>query len=582
MIKTGKYISFIATLLFSVILCIGVSAQEVSVSASLTETNIYSGEMVTLKVSVSGETLNSIERPQMPPVNGLRWLPNNVSSSQSFTYKNGRPNISYSYDYSFIAQDPGSYSFPSLTVHVNNQQFETDIISFKVLDPKDIGSDDADRSPDIYVRLEPSNKNPVVGEQVIADVVLYFKSEVEVSSYQATPGWKAEGFWKEEFETRQQARTTSTIINGIRYQRARLLQYALFPTKTGTLTLSPFDVIVQVRQRNRQRDIFSFGLGSERLELSTLPVEVNVSPLPELNNATFSGGVGKFTITRSIKPSEAYVGESVEIITTISGEGNIPLIVKPEYDYPETLELYNPQESSTINRTNSLISGQKTFTDIVIARNEGTFTIPAQNLAYYNPVSDSYSNIELPALTLTAERDPRAVVPSVNELRLNVEPITGLAKWNPVQKESLTSKSWVWLLLVSPLLVLAVAYGFKTYSDKMSSDTAFARSQKAKDKALAELAIAKDQEDLKQGYYHIQKALIQFISDKLNLPKAGLSTEKIVSALEAKAGRTTALDVKRILDKCDTIAYAPNATQEAMSTDIQKTEELIKNMGKLL
>lgn len=582
MTKTGKYISFIATLLFSVILTFGVSAQEVTVSASLTETNIYSGEMVTLKITVSGETLNSIERPQMPNVDGLRWLPNNVSSSQSFTYRNGRPNISYSYDYSFIAQDPGSYSFPSLTVHVNNQKFETDLIRFKILDPKDIGTEDADRAPDIYVRLEPSNNKPVVGEQVIADVVLYFKSEVEVSSYQATPGWKAEGFWKEEFETRQQARTTSTIINGIRYQRARLLQYALFPTKTGKLTLSPFDVIVQVRQRNRQRDIFSFGLGSERLELSTLPVEVDVAPLPELTNATFSGGVGKFTISRSIKPSEAYVGESVEIVTTISGEGNIPLIVKPEYDYPETLELYNPQESSTINRTNSLISGQKTFTDIVIARNEGTFTIPAQTLAYYNPVNDSYTNIELSALTLTAERDPRAVTPSVNELRLNVEPITGLANWSSVNEESLTSKNWVWLLLGSPLLVLALAFGFKTYSDKMNSDTAFARSQKAKEKALDELSLAKKQNDLKQGYYHIQKALTQFISDKLNLPKAGLSTDTIVTALEAKAGNTTATEVKRILDKCDTIAYAPNATQEAMSSDIQKAEELIKNMGKLL
>lgn len=582
MTKTGKYISFIATLLFSVILTFGVSAQEVTVSASLTETNIYSGEMVTLKITVSGETLNSIERPQMPNVDGLRWLPNNVSSSQSFTYRNGRPNISYSYDYSFIAQDPGSYSFPSLTVHVNNQKFETDLIRFKILDPKDIGTEDADRAPDIYVRLEPSNNKPVVGEQVIADVVLYFKSEVEVSSYQATPGWKAEGFWKEEFETRQQARTTSTIINGIRYQRARLLQYALFPTKTGKLTLSPFDVIVQVRQRNRQRDIFSFGLGSERLELSTLPVEVDVAPLPELTNATFSGGVGKFTISRSIKPSEAYVGESVEIVTTISGEGNIPLIVKPEYDYPETLELYNPQESSTINRTNSLISGQKTFTDIVIARNEGTFTIPAQTLAYYNPVNDSYTNIELSALTLTAERDPRAVTPSVNELRLNVEPITGLANWSSVKEESLTSKNWVWLLLGSPLLVLALAFGFKTYSDKMNSDTAFARSQKAKEKALDELSLAKEQNNLKQGYYHIQKALTQFISDKLNLPKAGLSTDTIVTALEAKAGNTTATEVKRILDKCDTIAYAPNATQEAMSSDIQKAEELIKNMGKLL
>jgi hypothetical protein len=581
MIKTGKRLCFLTALVFSFALTISGFAQDITVSAALTETNIFAGEPVRLDVKVSGQSINSVRQPVIPSVDGLRWLSNNTSTSQSFSYVNGRPAVSYTYGYSFIAQTPGEYTFPALSLTVNGDRYETTELTFKILDPRTVDTGEAERSPDIYVRLEPSTTDPVVGEQVIADIVLYFKDAIEVSSYQPSPGWKAEGFWKEELENRQRAQTTSTIINGVRYQRARLLQYAIFPTKSGELELSPFDISVQVRNRNRRRDFFGFG--QERMELSTLPVTIDVDPLPPLDNATFSGAVGSFNITRSMNPQNAYVGESIEVVTTIRGQGNIPLIVKPEYEYPETLELYNPQENTTITRTNRQIGGTKIFTDILIARNEGTFEIPEARLAVYNPVRDRYSTTVLPALNIEAKRDPRAVSNnSANELRFDVQPITGLANWVVVRNEALYEKPWVWILVFLPLFVLGVGFVVKQYRDRMNNDTAFARAQKAKEKATTELEQANSATDIKAGYSHIQKALIQYITDKLNLPPAGLSNERIVSELESIGATAISNDVKRMLDKCDTIAYAPNATQAGLESDIRKTEELIKSIGKLI
>lgn len=581
MIRTGKQIIFLTVLLFSVVVDFGI-AQEITVEASLTETNIFSGESVRLDVKVSGQSINAVTPPTITNVDGLRWLSGSSSSSQNFSYINGRPSVAYTYGYQFLAQAPGSYTFPSLEISVNGEKYTTKKVSFKVLDPKTIDTGEAERSPEIYVRLEPSTTTPVVGEQVIADIVLYFKSEIEVSSYNASPGWKAEGFWKEDLESRQQAKATSTIINGIRYQQARLLQYAIFPTKSGELTLSPYEIVTQIRQRNRRRDIFSFGLGQERKELSTLPVTISVSPIPKIENVNFSGAVGNFSITRSLNPKKALVGESIEVVTTITGQGNIPLIVKPEYNYPETLELYNPQENSTITRTNRQIGGTKVFTDILIARNEGTFVIPKIALAYYNPTTKKYLTITLPELTLEAERDPRATIVSTNELRFNVKPITGLAKWTQTQSTPLHQKSWVWILLTLPLVILGSALGFKSYNDKMNGDTAFARAQKAKDKALKELNKARETNDFKTGYHHLKKALSQFISDKLNLPQAGLSIDAITTELSKKAGTPIAEEVKKLLTVCDTISYAPNASFDTLETDIKKTNELIKQIGKLI
>lgn len=583
MTKTGKSLS--SALLFLLFLSIThlASAQDVTVEATLSETNIFEGESVQFQLSISGTAINSLDRPQMPSVNGLRYLPNRTSTASNYTYTGGQPQVTQTFGYTFIAQSNGQYTFPAISVSVNGKTYQTKLISFKVLDPKTIDNGQAARSPDIYLRLEPSVTNPVVGQQVIADIILYFKDGVDVSSYNAIPGWKAEGFWKEELDNPSQARSTSTIIGGVRYKRARLLQYALFPTKAGELTLSPFTITVRVRQNNRGiRDPFNFGIGQETKELKTLPVTVNVERLPEPSNAEFIGAVGDFNIERSINPTNAFVGESVEIVTRISGSGNVPLLNKPEYEFPEALEEYNPQETSNLSRSNRLIAGSKTFTDIVIARGEGVFTIPEKRIASYNPEAKRFEYTTLPALTLNAVNDPNATVASLEDMRLDVSPVIGLVSWHPIKNNPLSSNTLVWGLLFIPLLIVGGAYGAKKYTDRLQTDTGFARSQKAKTQALSTLDEAEKADDIKTGYHLIQKALSIFIADKLNLPEAGLSSKRLIDEAVAKNTEVPAKSLRQLFDKCETIAFAPNVSPEGLKTDIEKARSLVKELGKLL
>ncbi len=582
--KTGRKESFFVFLLFTFAFSVSGFAQDVTVTATLSETNIFEGESVQLEIAVSGSSLNSLERPEIPNIPGLRYLPNRTFSGSNYTYINGKPSLTQTFGFQFIAQNPGSYTIPAIKVGANGKEFSTESISFKVLDPKTIDSGEAVRSPDIYVRLEPSTDNPVIGEQVVVDVVLYFKNDVDVSNYNTVPGWKAEGFWKEELNNPSQARTTSTIINGIRYKRAQLLQYALFPTKAGELTLSPYSITVRIRNNRRtSRDPFNFGFGQENKELKTLPVTINVERPIEPENAEFIGAVGDFEITRRIEPESAYVGESVEIITEISGAGNVPLLNKPEYEFPESLELYNPQENSTITRNNRIIAGTKKFTDIVIARNEGAYSIPEKKIALYNPKTDEFEYVMLPEISFEAEIDPNATVTSLEDMRLDVSPVIGLANWKAEKETSLTSRNSLWAMIFVPFLLFIGAYGYKNYYDKLNNDSGFARSTKAKDKAFDVLKEAESSTGIKEGYNLIQKALIGFIVDKLNLPEAGLSSQKLIEEIKSKgAASETVSELKRILDKCETIAYAPNVTQEGLDSDIEKSKELIKKLGKLL
>lgn len=584
MIKTGKKLASLFIFFLFVLSCQKSNAQSVSVQATLTETNIFEGESVQLDIAISGTSLSSLERPEIPTIEGLRYLPNRTISSSNYSYINGKPSLTQTFGFQFIAMSPGSFNVPSIKIKVNNKEYATKPISFKILDPKTIDNGDAERSPDIYVRLEASTKNPVVGEQVVADIVLYFKSEVEVSNYNTVPGWKAEGFWKEELNNPAQARSTSVIINGIRYKRARLLQYALFPTKPGELTLSPYSLSVRVRNNRRtSRDPFNFSFGQENKELKTLPVTLNVERPPGIENAEYIGAVGDFEIKRTIKPTSAYVGESVEIITEIKGTGNVPLLNKPEYEFPESLELYNPQENSAITRDNRKIGGSKVFTDIVIARNDGLYTIPEKRIATYNTSSDKYEYTVLPEITFNAEIDPNATVTTLEDMRLDIDPVTGLANWEQKSVIPLKNRKSVFVLMAVPFLLFIGAFGYKTYYDKLTNDSGFARSTKAREMAFSILEEAKKTEDIKESYHKIQKALSRFIADKLNLPIAGISAQRLLEEVKDKKLNSSALaDLKRIFEKCETVAYAPNISKEDMEADIQKSRELIKELGKVL
>ncbi|MTI86854.1 MAG: protein BatD [Balneolaceae bacterium] len=580
--KIGKLNQFLSLLVLSLCSFSLLYGQDTEVTATLSQTNIYSGERVLLKISVAGSSLSSINQPSLPAIEGMRWLRGTTQRGTNINYQNGKRIITSSFGYVLIAQQPGDYTVPPIEVSANDQTYTTEPIKFTILDPDDISEKEKSQSADIYVRLEPSKSTPVVGEQVIVDIILYFKDGIDVSSYRATPGWKAEGFWKEELQNPQRAHTSSRIINNIRYQRAHLLQYALFPTKSGELTLSPFEITTSVRQQSRNNSLFNLNLNQEQIPLKTEPVTLKVRPLPELKDATLMGAVGNFEISRSISSSNAFVGESIEITTRINGTGNIPLITKPEYKYPEGLERYNPQENSSISRLNREISGFKSYTDIIIARNEGTYIIPEEKVAYYNPNTDRYVTEVLPEITFTAKRNPDATSTVNNALRLDVEPITGLAQWVTPQEAPLHHKTWVWVLLMTPLLTTAVAFAYKNYHDRLNSDTAFARSQKAKTKAYEILAQGEETSDIKTGYHLIEKALIQFITDKLNLPPAGLSSQHIISEVSEIASAEITQELKRLFSKCETIAYAPNTTQAGLQNDIQKTKELLNTIGKLV
>lgn len=590
--RTGRP-SFCILAVFFAFLASGTIAQpSITVDATISETTIYTGERVSLSVEVSGD-FNSVSRPDLPQLEGFRILSNNPSTSRSYSFVNGRTSSSYSYTYYIIAQDKGKYEIPSIPIQIDGEVHETNPIAVEIVDRNASATDPSAASrPDIFLQMALSDDTPVTGQQLIADVILYFKDGLEVNSYQPMSGWKAGGFWKEELKNSERPRAESVVVEGVRYRRARLLQFALFPTKTGELTINPYEITVAVRSVTSRDDPFSsffggFGSNQRQVRLETDPVNIEVQSLPELTDGRYIGAVGSFDISRSINTKNTKVGESVEVTTRVNGTGNIPLISKPAYEFPQGLEVYEPQENTSMNRRASHVRGSKTFTDIVIAHSPGTFTIPEEKLAYFDPNRDRYITKVLPAITFSVERDRNAIASSESPLSFTVRPVTGLTTWvSARQEDQIWSRWWFWGGLVVPLFVLGVGYWQKTYRERMETDGVFARSRKASSVASERLKKAvelSEQGDIKDAYNTLQKALTGFIGDRLGLPEAGLSNQEYIAALDKEeVDPDLVKNVRMLLDKCATISYAPDTSHAYLKSHVGLAQSSMDKLKKVL
>lgn len=567
-----------------------VAQSNVTVEATVSENTSYTGERIQLSIQISGD-FSDITRPELPEFEGLRLLSNTPSTSRSYQYINGQSSTSYTYSYQLIAQQEGTFEIPSIPITIDGEKHVTDPITVEIINRNESARSSGDDRPEIFLQLEVSDRQPVQGQQVVADVVLYFRDGLEVNSYQPIPGWKAEGFWKEELENSNRPQATSTVLNGVRYRKARLLQFAVFPTKSGELEISPYKIVVSVRSSRSREDSFSsffggFGSNQRQVELETDPVALNVQPLPDIPEEEYFGAVGNFNISRNISTRNAVEGESIEITTRISGTGNIPLISKPEYTLPDGIEVYEPRENENINRRNGLISGTKTFTDVIIARSAKNYTIPEKEIAYYNPSQNSYTTQTLPALNIAIERNPDRVTVDNNNRSLPVTPVTGLASWSVPNGQPLFSYWWFWAGIIIPTILLAVAYRQKSYIDKMQTDRAFARSKKASDKAdqrLEDAITLSEKGNIKGAYNMLQKAITGFISDRLNLPEAGLSNNDIIKALQKEdIDKELVKNIRLLLDKCASISYAPSTSHEYLKSHVGLAQSTLDKLKKVL
>ncbi len=594
MSKTGNFLSGFSSLFIGLLLIAGMtpklSAQDFSVNATVSENQIFIGEQFSLNIEITGSSMRDVSLPRLPDLDGIRVLSSTPSRSTSLSIVNGRTSTSTTYRFSMIAREVGEYTIPPVTIEIGGETYETEPVRVEIVERGGLSQEGRRQLPDIFLEVDVDETEPVPGQQIVASVVLYFKQGIEVSSFQPTAGWRTDGFWKEELENIRQPQAETVVIDGVRYRSATLMRYALFPSRSGELSLSEFPMNVGVRSQPSRNDPFGsfFGSGSNqrRVSLESEPVTLTVRPLPAVENALGMNAVGDLRVERRLSKTEIETGETLELITKVEGSGNIPLVRKPEYNLPDGLERYTPQENSNVERRGLTIRGDKTFTELLSPRAPGRYEIPAERVAVFDPQSRSYRYFSLPAIEFEARPSSGTQMASLDYQPVRLQPVTGLAVWKNSEGGSVLGTFWFWLLLILPAAAFMAALQRRKLMMRLQNDKDFARSHLADEVVKGRFKAAGEwveKGEAKQVYNTLHKAVVGYVADKLGLPEAGLSDAELVEEVKNSGADPASIkQLKNILEKCATISYAPTGTRTDFRADITKTEKLIEELREQL
>ncbi len=552
--------------------------------ASVAQTTVADNQHFEVSFTFSGKNINGVRNFKPPKFRNFLAL-SGPNQSTSIQIINGVQSASLSYNYIIQAKSIGTFSIGTASIEYNGETFKTKPIKITIVKgsskPKkqkqDAGISDEEIAKNLFIRAIVDRRKVYLGEQVTVTYKLYTRLNIAAQmSISKLPHYQ--GFWAEELETSSNITFATEVIDGKQYRVGVLKKAALFPTQTGKLEITPFELTVPIQlRRNRNRNNFfddffndPFGFNQTvEYNATSNKVTINVLSLPTDGKPdSFHGAVGDFSLNADVDKTTAKTNEAVTLKVILSGKGNLELLEMPELNLPSGFEKYEPKTSENIKKRN-IISGSKTAEYLMIPRVVGTREIPPVEFSYFNPKKKKYVTLrsksfklnitqgeQLPEVEYAGKEDVQQLGSDIRFIKTSFEDIYK-------KEESVLFTTFFWVGGIVPMLILFIAVGWKKRNDKLAGNVALLRYSKAQKVAKNRLKKAKklmQENNYKEFYTEVSLALFGYLEDKFHIPKAEFTIERAMDELR-KTGVEESLinDVKKAAEDCEFIRFAPGA-----------------------
>ena len=542
-----------------------------------------------------------------------------TSQSSSTSFVNGKRTSSFTltYTYTLMPNKEGSFTIPPATIKVDGDQYTSNGVRITVLPPDQPSNASVAtqqqgnastasqqreatnvNAENIFVRTLVSKTRVREQEAILLSYKLYFAGVdvAQLTNNTRLPEFK--GFLKQELEMGE-IQTELEHYNARNYQVATIYRTLLFPQRSGDIAIdaAQFEVLLRVQNRAQVRSIFDDFFGSYTTMTKPLvapSATIHVAELPAGKPASFSGGVGQFTINSRISNTELQANEAVTLTLTIQGAGNMKLLKTPAVDWPEGFEVYDPKVTNNFKNSLSGVTGTKTIEYLAIPRAGGTYTIPAVQFAYYDTQADTYKTLSTPEYTLniarSANEESSAAVVNNFVQKENIQQFGNDIRYIYTndqpryiqQASSLTFGSlafWTWY--GAPSLLAAILFFLFRKQIKENADITRVRYKKANKVAQRRLKAAEKllKENQKEAFYEeIERAAWTYLSDRLSIPTAQLNKENIAQILSNKGVSQTVIgELHHVLTTAEFARYAPTS-DHAMQDMYNDTTNIINQL----
>lgn len=534
-----------------------------------------------------------------------------TSFSQSTSVINGKvtQTVKNSFSYYLQATKEGKYTIgPAKYIH-KKDEIESRSVTIEVIDAEDqsrtesaVADKDNNRteaeqssgikSSDLYVRLLVNRNKVTMGEHIVATLKIY--SRINLSGIQEVTFPDFNGFLKTDLETPALRTLERENVNGQIYNTGVLQRFLIYPQKSGKLTIEPSTLTVLLQERTRNNDPF-FGdffssFSNVPKMLATLPVEIEVSPLPVGAPASFYGTVGSISMSSGIDKDTISVNEALTLRLKIEGSGNLKLSSPPEFILSPDIEIYEPKVVPRLKETANGTEGSKTFEYVLIPRHHGQFEIPPVSYSYFDPDQGRYITLKSDIHNFyvrkgEGDNEEAQVFGSVSKENITYlgKDIRYIHSENIKLRKSsplIVSRSSFIIMYISALLIFIIIIVWRREHLKRNADLARVRNRKAARVASNRLKSAGRylKEDKEEEFYsELLRALWGYLGDKLNITVSDLNIHSAAYLLSEKdIDDETISKIINVIEACEYSRYSPKGEAKDKKEIFTSADELIK------
>lgn len=550
----------------------------------------------------------------------LVWGPQKGSSS-SIQIINGKRSSSHqtTFTYILIPKATGTFQLPAATALLSGDRISSTQASIQVVSDGASSSRSSGQnggkssgggqtsstgsgeisSNDLFMRLSLSRTEVVIGEPITATLKIYQRANVVGFENAKFPTFN--GFWSQETYVPNNIEFKRESLDDKIYNTAVLRTYVLIPQQSGAITIDPAELVCLVNIRtapSTSNSLFDSFFQDEyrtiRKRVTTPAVKVKVNPLPAGQPASFGGGVGNFGISARLTTDNLKTHDAASLIITVSGRGNVALLEEPKVNFPPDFEVYDTKTTENTDKSNGGTSGSKSFEYPFIPRSHGDFTIEPVEYSYYDVNAGKYVILRTEPLHVKVAKGkggdstPVTTVNSGVE-RKDVKSLADDIRFIFTGKPGLSGSGsffvgsvFFWILLALMILGATSVYLAFRKVAAMRADVAGTKNRRATKMAQKRLKLAGEYLDknLYTAFYEeLHKALIGFVSDKLNMDMSEISKDNIASALtEGGVSEEQTKAFTDLLDACEFARYSPDGGNEAMRSHYDAALKVISSI----
>ena len=564
---------------------------QVQFEAKVSKTTLGLNERLRIDfvMNMDGDNFNQ------PSFEGFRIIAG-PSQQVSQSWINGKSSFEKTYSYYLLPQQKGNLVIRQATIEYNGQIYKTNPIKINVTaaveQPKDPNDTQISADDNIYLVADISKTNPYINEPITVVYKLYFSYNIGITNWRELDKPKYNDFWSQNIDIKQLVGEEG-MFKGEKYRYVVLRKTVLYPQKSGKLVIEPLSLDIDVQLPTNRRDMFGRVVvtnGNKRVSAGAKTIAVKA--LPEAGKPEdFSGAVGKFDFKVTPSKTNLKSGESLDLVVSVAGSGNMKLFNLPKPVVPNSLEMYDPVHNEKVNTTLAGMSGKISDSYAIIPQFKGNYPIKPIKFSYFDLATRTYKTITSPEIIINVLDGPSAnapvatTTPGVTKNAISSTEQFKYIKRNgnlvSMKKDDFLGSNLFYGLLFLPFLILPLIVFFKKKKEAIDSDVFGNRIKMNNRLAKKYLSEAKKQVNNKEAFYvALEKAMHNFLKAKLHIETSDMSKSNVQQLLASKnANAQTIIDFINLTENCELARYALTSSS-TIQQDFDKAVEIISDLEK--